>query len=170
MPFPVWTAGKRITAADLTAMQWHTVRQGSDQTVNNTAVLVASAVEIPVVANALYRYQAFINYRSGTTADFKYNWTLPSGASMQRFIAGAGTSATGGPSNFTTTLWRRLTESTDAPIGGAGNTNNTMILETGEIDTGANAGDVTLVFAQNTADASDTILGAVTWVDYLRIG
>lgn len=165
MVYPVINAGKRITTALLNAMIPVTVYKSADQTVNNSATLVDAAdLSFTADANATYRIRLWASYSSNTTPDIKFNWTIPSGASMQRYTLGPPVGTT---DTTTTTVTMRRRSSTDAPQGGDGNTNFTTYNEEVILRT-TNSGDVKLRFAQNTANASDTILRADTFIEYRR--
>jgi hypothetical protein len=170
MPYPVWTAGQTITAQMLIDMQWHTVEQALDQDVTSSTTLVDSGIVIPGVANATYRYKLRVRFQSSAVADIKFAWSVPSLATMGRFLAGPGTSATGGNANFTTTSWRWLTATTESAIGGGGASVSGLYIEDGEIVMSSTAGNVTLRFAQNTSEATTTRIVAGSYADYLRIG
>lgn len=168
MPYPTFTAGSPLTAADLTAMQWQQVSQGSDQTINNSTTLTATSLILPAVANATYKYELYVGYtNTSDTADIKFDWTVPTSGSVTRFVAGPGTSATGGSTNYTTTLWRRTVAGSAIAIGGS--STSTSYFEFGEID-GGDGGDVTFRFAQNTATVANTVLSSTSTLWYVRVG
>src|SRR5262249_11988175 len=89
MVYPVINAGKRITTSLLNAMIPVTVYKSADQTVNNSATFVDAAdLGFTAEANATYKIRLWAAYSSNTTPDIKFNWTTPSGASLQRYSLG----------------------------------------------------------------------------------
>lgn len=171
MPFPVWTPATIITAQRLTDQQWHTVRQGADQIVNGSTTFVNTSIIIPLVANAIYRYHLMMNWLGSAAGDIKFDWSVPAGASMNRFGGGPGTDATTGGTaqNFSTSSWRRMNNTNGHSLSGAGLGVNAAGYDFGEIIVSATAGNATLRFAQNTSDANDTTFSLTSYVDYLRI-
>lgn len=169
MPVPDWQPGMIITASRLREMQTKTVSQVSDLTINNTTTFQNTNLVIPLVAGATYRFEVRGNYHGSSAADIKFNWTLPAGADIQRIVAGPGSTSTGGAANFTTTAWRRLTVATDLVIGAAGAGTNVSFFEVGLITVGVTAGNATFVAAQQSADVSDTVFTAQSFLDYIRL-
>lgn len=168
MPFPNWSPAMVITADRLTAMQWQFVRQETNQTVNNSTTLVNTNLIIPVLANGIYRINTYLNFTGSATPDIKFNWSVPAGTTIQRFIAGPGTAASGGSTDFTTTSWRRLTEVNDSGISAAGGGVNVSAFEFCQAFIGVTSGNIILQFAQNAANASDTILNGQSFVEFIR--
>jgi len=169
MPYPSWSAGQTVTAADLTAMQWVVVEQGEDQTVNNSTTVVDTNLSMQAEAGARYLYRLRVTYTSGSTVDIKFRWTVPSSGSVDRFIQAGGTSSTGSSENLETMVSRRASESTEVPAAGATSSPNTLVyIEDGVIG-GGNGGAVTLQFAQNSAVAANTVVQDLSFLAYLRI-
>lgn len=169
MPYPTWAAGQKVTAAQLQGMQWQVVTQGSDQTVNNSTTVVSTNLTLNAVSGARYTYQLLVTYTSGATPDIKFRWTFPTSATIDRFILSAGSASTGSSENLTTSVVRRASEFTEVPAAGTGTSPVTLIYtERGEIY-GGTGGAVTLQFAQNTTNASDTIVQSLSRLEYLRI-
>jgi hypothetical protein len=168
MPFPTFSAGQILTAADLTNMQWVEVSQGSNQTVNNSTTLVDSNIVVPVASGATYLFLVNLNFNSDPAADIKFDWTVPSGGSVTRFLHGPGMAATGGTDDYTTVNYRRISPGTNAVYAGSGVTLSASAFEQGEL-IGGNGGNITLQFAQQSADASNTVLNSLTSLYYLRL-
>ncbi|GAA4626596.1 hypothetical protein GCM10023196_035480 [Actinoallomurus vinaceus] len=168
MPYPVFTAGQRLTAALLSAMQVNLVRKLSDQTVSNSTTLVnATDLSIPVAANATYLVRLRASYSASTTGDVKFSWTSPSGATVQRYIIGP---TSGTTDTSATTVQMRRRSGTASPAGGDGTANFSTYQEDISVQTTGTAGTLQLQFAQNTVDAANgTILRADSYIEYLRI-
>ncbi len=120
------------------------VYKAADETVNNSATLQNDdALIIPVAANEVWAFKIHIPYRSGTTPDIKFGWSVPSGATM---LWDTETGYDGGPYN----------ESQTALGGGAGASTTSTISFWGTIFVSSTSGNVVLQWAQNTQNASDT--------------
>jgi hypothetical protein len=169
MSYPPFTAGFPLTAADLTAMQWQTVEQGSDQTATSNTTFADTNLAFTGVAGATYLFDLAVNY-TGNGGDIQLDWTVPTNGAAIRFIAGIGPAATGASTfNNTTTTWRRIAANIPSPAGdGVGASTNVAYFETGEFDAG-DGGAITLRFAQNTSNAATTTFSANSRLRYLRI-
>jgi len=163
--FPV-TAG-----ADLTASLFNSTvdnagvmaYQGADSTaVNNSTTLVASTyLTIPVVANGFYMYEDQILYDTNSTADFQYLIVCPF-------------STTNGPLSrvfLNTSLALTMNADTSLSTAAGGSAVGTVvpIKRSGLLAIGV-AGNVSIQFAQNTANASNTILKVGSWIRLTRVG
>ena len=141
------------------------VKTATDQTVNNSAALVASGLTVSVEANSTYELSGFVAYNSSQVADLAVGWTVPAGASMQWLLDGLyfnSTSAAG-------SVYRSLLNAAQSGTAGGPGAANAVARPVGTITTGATAGAVTLTFAQNTADPTDTKLLAGSWVRLTKV-
>ena len=120
-----------------------------DQTVNNSSTLVNDTnLFCSVVANAWYAYELHLTQNSNATANFKINFTMPAGAVMIR-------------SNYLNTTGAAIQHApfTGASIGGLTGAAADAALDVwGSFTIGANAGTLQLQWAQNVANASNTIV------------
>lgn len=164
-----FAAGQPVTAADLQALQWTWVEQGSDQTATSNTTLAATNLTFTGVASAIYWYELYVNY-TGNGGDIKIDWTVPTNASMIRYPRGIGDAATGASTlNATTTFWRRVANDIAVSAGDAvGLSVNVAYFESGEIDAG-DGGALTVRFAQNSSDADATTFSANSRLRYIRI-
>lgn len=132
----------------------------ADQTVNNSAALVNdSELFVAVVANARYDFELRIVHNSGTTPDFKYGWTFPTGTTMrytQNTVPLAGTAFS---------LFVQI--QTDTPQGEGGAADRGLHAW-GKVLVGSTAGTLRLQWAQSTANASDTIVRAGSYLTLRR--
>lgn len=143
----------RLTRKDATGYEavglFTPIRKTNTQTVNNSATLVDDSVlKIPIGKNEVLRFAFTIFYNSNTTADFKFTFVGPSGATG-RIAVGARTltdGSIGGGGAFA--LAGAVT------CGGLGF--EASIVGTVTIANGTTPGNVQLQWAQNTADASNT--------------
>lgn len=113
-------------------------------------------VPLPGITGAVFQWEAVVYYNSGTTADLKFAYTMPAGATMRwgmiALATGAG-SVTGDVNMASTTA-----SGTAVNIGGAAA--DAMAVMHGEITMAATAGNLQLQAAQATSDASTSnILG-----------
>lgn len=147
---PTLNAGTEPTAA-----QWQTLLpikaiKGADQIVNNSAALANdSALFIPVNVSTTYDFQLRLIYNSGATPGFKFHFTFPVGGTASYTVH----CLSGG----TYKLFQNNDASTPSADGTGADLN---IVVLGEIFIGANAGNVTLQWAQAVANASNTIVRA----------
>lgn len=144
------------------------VRKTADQTVNNSAVLVndtALLIALPIAGT--FRWRTVVFHDSSTTGDIKFAHTIPAGAVMRWGMHGlasgaAGTSADG---QFAATT----VSGTALVGGGAGAGTTVMSTLEGEVVMGGTAGNLTLQWAQNTADPSDAIVRSRSYMQVWRV-
>lgn len=143
-------AGARITAAMLQAVAPVAAEKGAVQSVGNTTLVNDDALFIPLLANAVYRFDCFLLYEGGTqgSSDLKWAWTGPSGFTINYSVNGVTTAgvATAG----------YVRGVTGAVVGTNGASNELGVLMTGTITTSSTHGTLQLQWAQNTSNATDT--------------
>jgi hypothetical protein len=130
------------------------VETAADQTVNNSATLTASGLALSVEANSKYRIEGFVAYNSSQTADMIIGWTYPTGATIRWTPDSLFISSTSAAGQVYRTF---ATESDTGILGGPGAANGEALV-TGMVTTGSTAGTLTLMFAQNVAEVSNTVL------------
>ncbi|HET6504622.1 MAG TPA: hypothetical protein VFG87_28065 [Amycolatopsis sp.] len=153
---PTFAGGQEPLAA-----QWQTLLpikavKAIDQTVNNSAVLVNdSTLFLAVNSTATYEISGIIRYNSGTTPDIKFAWTGPTSATFYWSCNGLDTAASG----VTGTVSRQALAIADTVgIGGTGNDLAADIH--GILTVSSTSGNLQFQWAQNTANASNTIVRA----------
>jgi hypothetical protein len=91
---PVWVPGQVLTASDInTWMVPNAIIKPSSQNVTSSTVLVNdTALVLPVAASASFIFTCCLMYQGGTrnASDLKFNWVLPSGASLSYVLDGVG--------------------------------------------------------------------------------
>lgn len=123
------------------AIDEHYVRKASDQSVNNSSGLQNdSALLFAVGANETWTFTSILNTNSGTTPDIKFALSVPSGAASFSLLHG----------DFGGTYVAKM----PAALNGVGADTPAMI--TGVVRTSTATGNVTLQWAQNVANVSDT--------------
>lgn len=153
-----FAAGDNPTAAELNDLAPRYAYKSSDETVNNTATLQSDDfLLLDVAASTRYEFELYITYTSNTTPDLKLGWTLPTGASnsyVYQFFDGATWVASSGATVPTAGV----------AIGGFGAALPARFQ--GVITISTTAGTMQIVWAQNTANASNTTIHAGS---YLRV-
>lgn len=151
-------AGDDLTATTLQALISELrplyAEKTADETVNNSAALQDdNELVLAVAANTKYEVTSLIRYNSGTTPDLKVKYTVPTGATLKwaMFAAGSGVF-----------LGYQQDETTTAANDGAGV--GVACLVKGILTVGVNAGSLTTQWAQNTANASNTIVQAGSYL------
>jgi hypothetical protein len=140
----------------------------SNTTVNDSAALAADpALTLNVVANAVYEVKCWVIYSSGTTPNIQFAFTGPSGASLNWTTNSLTTAATGGSGSITV-LRSGLGTGNELAAGGGSGSEQIANLE-GYLTVGSTAGAFTLYWAQNTANASNTVVYANSVLRLTRI-
>ena len=162
-----WTDGELVNEAmldvhirDNMRVTTHLLaRKSADQTVNNSAVLVNDThLLFAVAASEVWWLQAWLMFDGGTIPDIKFHWTLPASATMRWGATSDGDASFGGSWSSFSTPVALLTEASTPAYAtiGAGTTIGLSL--TGIAVVAGTAGNVQLQWAQNTANASDTIM------------
>ena len=168
--YPVLYAGQRMTADGvLTPMEQQFVLKVSSEDRSSTTTLTAdSDLQIALEANAVYHVEMYIHYATQSTPGFQTEWSVPSGASGNRWCLGAGSTQVAsdnvggrwGVHNFTGTLVEYGDRNSSTNLNGA--------LEQGVITT-SSAGTLALTWAQVVSNASNTRVGAGSFMRVTRL-
>lgn len=151
----IGSAGRllRVNAAG-TAPEWGApnydqfVRKTASETVNNSSTLQDDdALVVPILANEVWVVEFVVVFNSNTTADIKFAVTVPSGATGRVSII----RETGAAIAMATPAFGNA-------AAADGNAVHVFAELKAYVINGANAGNVTLQWAQNVADPSDTIV------------
>lgn len=146
-----WSSLPYLVAAPAPPLTF--VRKTADTTRNNTAALTADPdLTIAVAAFGVYEVSGFLIYTASQTADFQMGWTMPSSSTFSWAADGIITTTT----SQTGQMQRaRLAFNSTATLGGvAADLSPVVARPTGLLVAGA-AGNLTLTWAQGTAEASD---------------
>ena len=167
MPIPTWAVGQVLSAADVNS--WFVpiaVSKPSDTSRASTTTQTADPdLSLALAANASYSITGYLAYAnaSASAGDLKYSFTAPSG---------------------NTTLWSSiridLTGTTTIAGPNAAGTGNNMTAQTsssadrsvhvfGTVATAGTSGNLTLNWAQNTSNATATIIRANSYLMIQRI-
>lgn len=134
----------------------------ANQTVNNSATLVdvpQLKLNVDAYERVLFRVNLF--YNTAAAADFKYQVAVPSSPTLYRQLT------EGMAPDDTAFDLAVATSSAAVSITGAANANG-FLRVTGVLVNGANAGTLQFKFAQDTANASDTVVYAGSFLEYRR--
>lgn len=146
-------AGDQLRAAVLSSLITEVraleAHKTADETVNNSATFQNdNELVVPVAANSIYLVELDAVQSSGTAPDFKFTFTLPSGATGYLNVFAHA------ESNVVTSLVGLPT----ATFALAGVGANARFMARGYIITSTTAGNAQLQWAQNGAAVSDTIV------------
>ena len=145
------------------------VRKAANQTVTSSTTLANdNHLALALSASATYLVDLFLIVDGSTTGDFKMGWTFPTGATgdwtINAINTGAGAAATSGS---ITRAAIALASSENAGAAGAG---TKLILQPrGLVVTSTTAGTLQLQWAQNTSDATGTVVYAGSWMRLERV-
>jgi len=156
---PIGTDGQRLTAdaAETLGLKWEDVSphdpnfdivvKSVDETINSSTVLQNDdELTVALDANSSYFAAIFLGFNSDATPDFKYSFTIPTGALPQKKVNGTWDSSTSASlGNFTAT--KSVT---------VANTNSRVMMIEGFVIVQGTAGSLTLQWAQDTSDAANT--------------
>ncbi len=152
-------AGQRLLAADLQRIMPLVVYKTANETVNNSAGYQDdNHLALTLEANATYECWLHGIYSSGTTPDLKYQFSKPSGATLADWSVLA--------YNTASALAFGVAPAGDFTPGGL---TGTTTFDSWGLVTTTNAGTLRVQWAQNTANASDTIMRAGSYLRALRI-
>lgn len=162
MPYPTWAAGQRVTAALLTAAQPALIYKTADESVTSSTTLQNDDhLFVAVAANATYAIDCWLNFLANSPPDIKADWTIPAGATMNWAALGTGTA---NYSDHDASI-----VSHNVARGGKGNPGVPQSMNArGYLITGGTAGTLQLRWAQNTSNASATVLRAGSWIRLQR--
>lgn len=167
--YPQPLAGQKLTASLLRSMLPQTVRKTSDEQRSATTTFVDDTHLIfAAEANAVYTMVGWIKYFASTVPDIKIQFSVPSGCLGEWAwnMPGSGTTTTG------TTGYSIRTETNDVAGSrtGYGTSDSNMFTPVSGIFRMSTAsGNISLQWAQNTSDATATVLFTDSWLEFRRI-
>jgi len=164
---PAFQAGQKLTAAALASFAAPlAVIKPSDQSVTSSTVLVndTALVTPNLVASATYLFWCYLNYEGGTggSSDIKWQWAAPAGATLRYGLAHVGQANNVDVGN--------TYQASDIPTGrtqGAGVLSGAIM--TGSLVMSTTAGSLQLKWAQNTSNATATIVHAQSTLALWRV-
>jgi hypothetical protein len=164
MPFPLFLAGQRVTAALLNTGKLEFVTNSAGAQTNATTTMTdATNLGFSVTANSRWWAMLVIAYDAPTATDAKFAWTSPVGVTMARNIT---SQAAGTTTNIDTNaiLIRRGTGTAQA-VGGPASTASAFSVHTEicDIQVGATAGTMQFQFAANAAGTATLQSDSMLW-------
>lgn len=157
-------AGSRILASVMAQIAPQAVIKGADQSLaSSTTMQNDNALFAAVIANATYLFLCYLDYEGGTqgSSDLKWQWNVPAGGTLR--YAEIGNNLSGvvqSPSLAGSTVW-------SAGTSGAGSLRG--VLMAGSLIMSSTAGNIQLQWAQNTSNATPTIVHAQSFLALWRI-
>lgn len=134
----------------------------SSTVVNNSTVLTTVAdLTMPVSATRQYAIDGCLIYTAATAADAKIQINGPTGATARIVTNALDTGAASAIGSRDATAY---TIGSPMALGGVGTGTTVAAHLTGRLSTSDAAGSLTLQWAQNTANASDTTLVLGSWI------
>jgi hypothetical protein len=172
--YPIVGGGTRVDDAFLSDMIDNWVLKPADATPRTVATVSADPdLTFNVVANALYDVEFIIRWGALQAAGLRTAWTVPSGTTGNRMVAGPGSAnAVQTDANTTEMRWAVHGLSTQVLYTDPRNANSlqTWTSERALLAVSGTAGAVTLTWGQNVANATGTIVSANSSIRYRRIG
>lgn len=166
------TLADDVTAAMVAATAIKIAKTSNTARSSTTTLAADPVLLVPVLANRIYRMEAFLLVTSGITPDFKFDFTGPAGSAHAFNTITLARSAAQGS---TTPIDVRYGEDglAVAPPSPAGATYATQRLQlhvVGTLDTAGTAGNFTFRWSQNTSDAGATTVYAGSWLRLEEMG
>lgn len=173
--WPNYTAGQRLTAADLSAGQPLIIYKTTNTDRASSATPIADPdLTATLAANAVYAIEFYLHYAAINAAQFQTNWTVPIGASGNRSAHGLAasvsdstTGASGGPAGNVRSGVHGFTTAINYGTRNSGS-NQCFALEESLITT-SSAGACAINWGQGTSSTTATRLAAGSWMRITRI-
>lgn len=171
--YPNYTAGQRLTAADLIAGQFLVVTKtvSTDRT-STTTFADDPDLSFDLVANSVYTIEFYMSY-AGNAGLMSTKWTVPDGATGNRTAMGPGSDATDSQAdnmeNHSGVHGYSTVVTYGNRLGSTGSSlNQSFALETSLI-TVTTAGTCAVSWTQGTSNSNATRMAAGSWARALRI-
>ena len=141
------------------------IRKTADETVNNSSTLQNDDTLLyALAASEVVTFVCSVHYDGATTPDIQFAFTVPAAATLRWGVAGAFEDTAANNVNTGVTV-----SGTSIAVATAGAGSAEHLLLVGVVANGANAGNLQLQWAQNTATASDTIVRANSFLMIVRV-
>lgn len=166
---PTWIV-ERLRASRLTTVNTAItelrplyVRKASDETVNNSSTLQDDneLLLTPSISHT-YLLDGQIFYSTGTTPDLKLAFTFPTGAVLAWSLFGYKFDGSSFESEYRTSTWQAASGTSNAVAGTTATYD--VVHVRGILRMSTTAGNLQLQWAQNTANASNTVVKADSWL------
>lgn len=166
--YPVIQSGRRLTAAFLASMQEDKIYKTANQDIASDATLGDdSELTTTLAASAVYFVEMHIHYATPTAAGFQTAWTVPTGATGNRWTLGGGSTQVTSdnvPGRFTVIAFASSASYADR----ASSTNQLGLMESAIVIT-SSAGTLAFQWAQDASTAANTRVAAGSFMIVKRI-
>lgn len=163
--FPAIFAGQPLTAALLQAFAPTTAYKAVDTSRPTFTTLTADPdLVISTAANAVYMFDAYLNFEGGTAGGSDLLIEMTSNGTLRYQMSHADLAGNNG---IAATATYQGGASVGLTTNGAGVLRGASIR--GSLLAGGTAGSLTLLWAQNTSSATATILHAGSWLSIRRL-
>lgn len=169
--YPQIAAGDELTADLLMSMIPQTINKPSNTGRSSTATpTIDPDLQMTLEANATYFVEFHLHYAAADAAQFRTDWTVPTGATGNKCVIGMSASNTGNANaDNATGRFGVHGFGTDVTYGTRNNgADQVYALETATVIT-TNSGTVGINWAQATSNAATTTLYATSFMRVTRI-
>lgn len=169
--YPDIDGGDTPSVEILRAMLTNYIIKPSNESRTVNTLAVDSDLVVPCEANAVTYVCFKLRVAAIAAADIATRWSVPAGATGSKHVIGPSTVALDANANNITTRLGVYTFTTALAYNGVrdSNTAQFLIMEEGLVTT-TTAGNVSLEWSQSVANATASVVGAGSWVEYRRIG
>lgn len=159
-----FSSGQRLTASMLQQLVPLRATLTGDVTLtpSSTTLQDVTGMAVTPATNTTYELEGVIFYDTSGTPDIKLAFTYPSGATFSWGPAGLKFDGTDFQSHFTAV--HREVSATSTPVAGLGSGTEVTVHIQGKLVMGGTAGSLQLQAAQNTSNASNTIVKSDSWM------
>ncbi len=166
----VYAGGEKIRASELNRVLPILGHASGDTSRTSTTTLADTDLAVDLEANALYGFEGYLAYDAVAAADIKFALAVPSGSTGHWGIYGLTTGATGSVGDLDA---RRLDAFGDANTQAAAGSDSFLSSLVcplfGFIDTSGTAGELRVRVAQNTSNATASVLRYGSWLVAWRL-
>lgn len=167
----VIAAGQKLRASEINDAMIKTVRAPSDiSKTSSTAFSDVTGFALALEANCAYLFDGYIGYNSIAAADFKLALAVPAGATGHWGAHGLATTTTGSVGVINGERKAAFGDSNALAYGGSDLTIGALFVRpAGYILTSSTAGVLQVRFAQNTSNATATVVVAGSWLRATKV-
>lgn len=163
-------AGQKVRASAVNALIPLFGRVANDQTkTSNTTLAAVTGLSVPLEASSRYALDGYLAYSAGATGDLKVAFAAPTDSTGHWTIYGQDTASTGGSGSIVAKRATSFGTGTTQTAAGDDSTGQMSCLPRGYIATSTTAGDLTLYFAQNTSNATSTVIRVGSWLRLVKL-
>ncbi|MFF5759683.1 hypothetical protein ACFY7A_30145 [Streptomyces longwoodensis] len=166
--YPTIPAGTTLTAGLLMSMlPQHARKPASTPRASTIVVAPDPDLQLPVAANADYLFQFYLRISGDPAADMDIKVSVPSGATGSYTVTGrlAGASTADSDPRTSTRIAFNVETQFSTPSTAAAQGNHGA----GRLTTGANAGTLSIDWAQTVSNATATVMEGDSWLFLQRL-